>query len=44
LCQENKYERALEVFNKSWMQDAGVASFVLSSFILALCKQGTLSK
>jgi len=44
LCQENKYERALEIFKKSWTQDAGVASSVLSSFILALCEQGTLTK
>ena len=44
LCQENKYDQALEIFKKSCMQDAGVASSVLSSFILALCGQGTPTK
>ena len=40
LCQENKYEQALEIFKRSLTQDAKVASSVLNMFILALCKKG----
>ncbi|XP_047092678.1 pentatricopeptide repeat-containing protein At5g14080-like isoform X2 [Lolium rigidum] len=41
LCQENKYEQAEEIFNKSVVQDSKLASSVLTVLILALCKQGS---
>uniref|UniRef100_A0A0A8YXU5 Uncharacterized protein n=1 Tax=Arundo donax TaxID=35708 RepID=A0A0A8YXU5_ARUDO len=42
LCQQSKYEQALEIFNKSFMQDAEMANPVLTVFVRAFCKQATL--
>ncbi|CAM0876630.1 unnamed protein product [Alopecurus aequalis] len=41
LCQENRYEQAEEIFNKSAVQDPKLANSVLPVFSLALCKQGS---
>lgn len=42
LCQEKKFESAFEVFKKSVEQDVMLAQAILNTFILYICKEGTV--
>lgn len=40
LCQDTKFDAAIEIFNKSINQDLVLAQSILSTFILNLCTKG----
>lgn len=44
LCEEKEIKMALEVFIESISRDATLAWIVLTSFVLFLCKEGTIEK